>query len=93
MNLNILLKTRSSSGEQMGTELKNKDRTGEVAQQLRGTAALPGQGFSPQHPRRNTQPSLTPVPGDPIPTELHRHQAYMWYTYMQVGTCGTHTCK
>lgn len=35
MNLNILLKTRSSSGEQMGTELKNKDRTGEVAQQLR----------------------------------------------------------
>lgn len=41
-----------------------------------------GPGFSYQYSENGSQPSLTPVPGDPMPySDLHRHQACLWYIY------------
>jgi len=35
-------------------------------------------GFSSQHPHDGSQPSTTPVSGDPMPSsDLHEHQTYM----------------
>lgn len=48
---------------------------------LKSTCCFPrGPELDSQHPYSSSQTSLTPVPGDLMPSSgFHRHQAHMWY--------------
>jgi hypothetical protein len=37
---------------------------------------------TPTYPHGGSQPPITLVPGDLMISELHKHQACMWYTYI-----------
>lgn len=40
-----------------------------------------GPRFSSRHPRGGSQPSITAVLGDPMPSsDLHKYRASIWYT-------------
>ena len=48
-----------------------KTGAGDMAQRLRALVALSKDlGFSSQYPHGSLQPSLTPIPGDPMPSNL-----------------------
>lgn len=49
--------------------------------------------FISQHPHGASQPSVTPVSGDPIPSsDFHRHQACVWHIYIH-GSRTSHIKK
>ena len=51
-----------------------------------------GPRFNSLHPHGGSQPSITPVPGDPMPSSnLQGHQAHMWQTYTYRQNIHTHT--
>ena len=58
-----------------------------MAQWLMALVALAeGLGFGSQHPHGGSQPSLSPVPGNPIlSSDLLGYQAYVQYTYIHTG--------
>ena len=64
----------------------------QTAQRLRSTGCSSrGPRFNSQHPHGSSQVSVTPVPGDLIPSSgLHGHQAHTWCTYIHVDR--THIC-
>jgi hypothetical protein len=42
--------------------------------------------FMSQRPHSSSQASVTPVPGDPMPSSgLHGYQVHIWYTNTHVG--------
>jgi hypothetical protein len=47
----------------------------------------------PQHPYGSLWPLATAYSGDLMPSsDLHRHQAHVWYTYRHVGKTLIHMC-
>jgi hypothetical protein len=47
-----------------------------MAKWLQALAAFPGPGLDPYHPHGDSQPSLTPVSGDPTPSS-NQYQKYI----------------
>lgn len=44
-------------------------------------------GFSAQHPHGSLQPSVTPVPGDSVPSfDLPQQHECMWYPYIHINS-------
>lgn len=61
-------------GEVMATNSVEKIGAWTAAQQTRALALLLGPVFDPQNPRGGSQPFVTSVPGDPVPSScLCRH--------------------
>lgn len=52
--------------------------------------SLRGPRFVLQHPHGGSQTSVTPVLGDPALTELHWHQAHVWFTDMHASKALIH---
>lgn len=55
----------------------------ELAQGLRAFAALRGHGFDSQHPQGGSQPSVTPVPGDLMSSDLYGYPASKTLVYIK----------
>ena len=70
-------------------------RAREVTEQLRTLADLPeGPGFNSQHPHINSQLSMTPVPGDLMPSSgLCRHCMHVVYRHTCWQICIQHKIK
>lgn len=52
-----------------------------------------GLGFGSQNSHGSSQPSITLIRGDPVPSsDLYRHQACTWCTFIHEGKC-THKIK
>jgi hypothetical protein len=64
----------------------------EIAQQLQSMAVeFRGPGFNFQDPHHGSQPSVTPVPGDPMSSSgLCGYQAYTEYTYIHADNAFIH---
>lgn len=52
-----------------------------MAPWLRVLAILVLTQISSQWPSVGSQSSVAPIPGDPMPSSLCRHQAHIWCTY------------
>ena len=51
-----------------------------------------GPEFNPKLPNGVSQPSMTPVPEDPMPSsDVLRHQPHRWYTVIYAGQAFIHT--